>query len=238
MSNYDFYQSIRFSSRFNSLKYKYETGINSSEYSLYQLLDDEVSILALNLKLDHILCGALARVHGFVFVDDGIDFWDNVENYLLENGHSYKICKIKSDIVRINTRSISNKPNDNFYELVEEMYSLKSKVKEVKLVNECYKIIKSLQPLKNTNIDMFYDIEEKAIKELKEKSLEINDVANIDMLKCVPSEIARINIERKDKALFNEALSREIEHYKNKYPDNSLYNNLVLAIDMLIIKSA
>ena len=37
---------------------------------------------------------------------------------------------------------------------------------------------------------MFYDIEEKAIKELKEKSLEINDVANIDMLKYVPSEIS------------------------------------------------
>ena len=55
-NNYDFCSSVRFSLFWNSLKYKYENNIEFAEFYLYQTLVDEVSSLALALKLDYKLC--------------------------------------------------------------------------------------------------------------------------------------------------------------------------------------
>ena len=67
MSYYDFCESIRFSLPWQSLKYKYENNIESEEFLFYQLLDDEASCFALNVKLNHNLVSCLSRVHGFCF---------------------------------------------------------------------------------------------------------------------------------------------------------------------------
>ena len=212
-NNYEFCTSVRFSLPWNSLKYKYENKIKSVEFHLYQTLVGEVSSLALALNLDYKLCESLAYVHGFSFCDYGKAGWEVIRKYLENNNVDIDINQIKLEITKRKIKSVNKQPADDFYNYVVEMFSDNLVTKEVKLVKECYSIIKSLQPLKNDNLKLFFQLEGDAIKELKEKSFESNDIYTIDLSKYIPNDMPTIDIQLDDET-YNELYKTREDNVK------------------------
>lgn len=235
-NNYDFCSSVRFSFSWNSLKYKYENNIKSVEFYLYQTLVDEVSSLALALNLDYKLCEALAYVHGFSFCDYGKAGWEVIRKYFENNNIKIDINQIKLEITKIGIKSVHKEPADDFYNYVDELFSDNSVTKEVKLVKECYRIIKSLQPLKNEDIKRFFQLEGEAIKELKENSIENNDIYTIDLSKYISNDIPAIDIHLDDET-YNQlykTIEDNVIYFNTKYPLKSNYENLLSAISYYV----
>ena len=101
------------------------------------------------------------------------------------------------------------------------MFSISPKTKEVKLVVECYKIIKALQPLKNDNINNFYELFETAVNELKNNSILKNDIVKIDIEKYLCDEIKTFNneITELDKEQFLKEIDDTFTEYKKENYD-------------------
>ena len=116
------------------------------------------------------------------------------------------------------------------------MFSNDSLTKEVKLVKECYRIIKSLQPLKNVDLKRFFELEGKAITELKEESLKNNDIYTIDLSKYISNDIPKIDIHLDDKT-YNELykfIEDDVKYFNENYPQESKYENLLSAISWYV----
>jgi hypothetical protein len=235
-NNYDFCSSVRFSLSWNSLKYKYENKMNREEFYLYQTLVDEVSCLALDLKLDYKLCEALAYVHSFAFCDYGNAGWEVIRKYLEDNNINIDIRQIKLEIVKRKIKSVNSHPRDDFYNYVDEMFSNNIITKEVKLVNECHKIIKSLQPLKNYDLKRYFQLEGETIKELKERSFENNDICTIDLSKYIPNDMPMLDIHLDDETYTTlyKAIEDNVKYFDEKYPQKSKYENLISAISYYV----
>ena len=234
-NNYDFCSSVRFSLPWNSLKYKYENKIQTSEFYFYQTLVDETSSLALALKLDYKLCEALSYVHGFAFCDYGKAGWKVIEKYLKDNEIDVSINQIKTDIVKRKIKSVRKQPSDDFISYVEEKFSSTVKTQEVMLVNECYRILKTLQPLKNADLNLFFEIEEKAIKELKENIINNNDY-NVNLDKYILSDIPKLEdlLDEKTQEELYGIILKEHKLFIEKYPNLSDYENLLAAISCFV----
>lgn len=236
---YDFNSSIRFSLEWKSLQYKNEYKINSSEFSLYQLLSDEVALIALNLGqgLNHNLCEALARVHGFIFCPYGYAGWNAIKEYLSINNIDVDLDKIKAIILKEKIKSVRVAPPEEFFEYVEELFTDNATKKEVKLVQECYRIIKTLQPHRNISTSEYFDLTSSALKELKEKSLKLGDIATVDLAKYIPFDMGGFTceLEKADKEEFLKEFTDNIEHYNKKYPEKSVEQRIKLAISYTLI---
>ena len=89
---------------------------------------------------------------------------------MLDNHIDITISEIKREITYRGIKSVRQSPAEDFFGYVDEMFSHPHKTKEVKLVCECYRIIKSLQPLKKIDNKRFFQIETEAITELKQIS--------------------------------------------------------------------
>ncbi len=222
----DFCTSVRFSISWTSLKYKYEYKINSNESSLYQLLADETYLLALNLKLDFKLCEALSYVYGFLFIDNGYASYNALKDYLKENNINVDLEKIKKEIIIDKISSIKGNPDEKFYGHVDELLFSFSKTKEVKLVKECYRIIKTLQPLKNKDATKYFDLVALAIKELKDKIVESREIVSIDLEKYIPSDMEKFvyELSSSDRKEFYEIISKEIKEDKCDKIENVIKN--------------
>lgn len=214
----DFCTSVRFSLFWNSLKYKHEYKINSSEFSLYQLLADETYLLALNLKLNFKLCEALSYIHSFLFIDNGYASYNALNDYLKENNINVDLEKIKKEIIIEKIRPIKGNPDEKFFGYVDELLFSTSKTKEVKLVKECYRIIKTLQPLKNKDATKYFDLVASAIEELKEKAIENDEIVSIDLEKYIPSDMEKFvyELSSSDRKDFYEIISNDIKEDKNE----------------------
>ena len=235
-NNYDFCSSVRFNFSWNSLKYKKENNIESYEFYFYQTLVDQVSLLALALKLDYKLCEALAYVHGFSFCDYGIAGWEIIRKYLQNNNIDIPVNKIKADITKRIIKSVNSQPSDSLFDYVDEMFSNNPITKEVKLVIECHRILKTLQPLKNTSINSFFELSDKAITELKTLCIEKNDVVSIDISKYITNDMPKLNCdldEQTSKSLYKSIEDSVIE-FNEKYTEYSKYDNLLAAISCFI----
>lgn len=231
-NNYDFCSSVRFSLPWNSLKYKYENNIKSEEFYLYQNLVDQVACLALDFNLDYKLCESLAYVHSFSFCDYGIAGWEVIKNYLDNNKIEIDIRQVKIEITKRAIKSIRQNPADDFYKYVEEMFSDSVITKEVKLVNECHRIIKELQPLKNNNINHFFQLEEEIIKEMKEEYLKTNDVISIDLSKYISNDCPKLS-SKLDEKTYHELYQIIDDKFKKnikQYSEKSQYENLLSAV--------
>ncbi len=236
MDYYEFYESIRFSLPWTSLKYKYENNISSNEFLFYQLLDDEVSCLALSFGLNHKLSSTLARVHSFTFCDYGIAGWHIIEEVLKENKIDVSINQIKIDITKKRINCVHKKPDNEFYDFIDELYNENSKIEEVKLVRECHRILKTLQPIKNCDLNYFYKLEKQALDELKENYMKSKEIAKIDLSKYLLDNIPLLNtnLDSKIRLELKNNLQNDIQDYKAKYPNNSSYENILIAISCFI----
>lgn len=236
MDYISFCSKIRFSISLNSLKYKYEYKIKSNEFSLYQLLADDVYLFALDLGLNYKLCEALAYVHGFQFCNYGKAGWNIINQYLNMKNYEIKVDELKSKIVKRKVRDLNFEVDDEFYKFIDEMFSEYSKTKEVLIVKECYRIIKTLQPIKNYNMQLFYDLKEKAIKELKELALKNNTIISIDLSKYIPLDIPSFEscLDVKTKQEYIIELNECFHEYFRKYPDNSDEENIIIAVSCFI----
>lgn len=235
-NNYDFCASVRFSLFWNSLKYKYENNIEVAEFYLYQTLVDEVSSLALALNLDYKLCEALAYVHGFPFCDYGSVGWKVIEDYLSDNHIDITINQIKCEITKRGIKSVRQSPANDFESYVDEMFSDNHNTKEIQLVCECYKIIKTLQPLKKIDNKRFFQVETEAITELKKKALETGEICAVELSKYIPEDIPQIDMYL-DKEIYQElynTLSEEIKYYNERYTELSSYEKLICGISAFV----
>lgn len=235
-NNYDFCSSVRFSLFWNSLKYKYENNIEFAEFYLYQSLVDEVSSLALALKLDYKLCEALAYVHGFSFCNYGFAGWKVIEDYLLDNHIDITISEIKREITYRGIKSVRQSPAEDFFGYVDEMFSHTPKTKEVKLVCECHQIIKALQPLKKIDNKRFFQIETAAITKLKQKALETGEICAVELSNYIPEDMPKIDGQL-DKAIYQDlynTLKKEIKYYNEKYANLSEYEKLICGISAFV----
>lgn len=241
MSTFDFCDSIRFSYGWNSLKYKYEYNINSSEFHLYQYLSDQVETIEIrlvnDLKLKYKLSTALARVHGFAFCDNGYAGWNAIKEYFDSKNININIEEIKLRIIKDRIKSVRHKPDDDFFDYALDMFSDSPRYKESKLVKECYNIIKSLQPLKNNDMKLFYELSEKAINELETKSKETLDVIHIDINNYIPTNMPKFIIElaENDKKDFIDGLEEIFNDVINEYPDNTTEEHVYSAIFRLLV---
>lgn len=184
----NFCTCVRFRLPWNSLKYKSEYNISTTEFSIYQLLADQAYLVGLNLKLNFKLCEALSYVHGFAFCDGGFASWNAIIDYFKLNNIEVDLETLKINIVKEKVKSIDNIADEVFYGYIDEMFSNNAKTSEVKVVLECYRIIKTLQPLKNTNMSQYYALVDKAIKELVSNSTS-ESIFNVDLSKVVPIQI-------------------------------------------------
>jgi hypothetical protein len=219
------------------LKLKNEYMIKSDEFQLYQLLVDETGLLGLNLKLNYHLCEALSYVHGFCFVDYGTTGWKTIKEYFDKNYIKVDLNKIKSEIVKRKVKYIKNQPEDKFYDYIDEMFSDNINTKEVKLVTECYKIIKTLQPIKNYDLKLYFELVSKAINELKVKSIELDDIYNIDINKYIPKDMPSFidELSEEDKKYFLDDLDKYIKECINENKDKTLEENIILGISRFIV---
>ena len=234
MLYYDFNSSIRFNLSWNALKYKNEYKINSNEFSLYQLLSDEVALVALKLEqnLDHNLCEALARVHGFIFCPYGYAGWNAIKEHLIDNNIEFDLEKAKIEILVSKIKSVRVQADEEFVNYAKELFIDSASRKEIKLVKECYRVIKALQPHRNKSTSEYFDLVESALEELIQKSKEINDIATVDLAKYIPSGMQEFTreLEDKDKEEFLSELERNIDEIDKRYPEQSLSRRLTKAI--------
>ncbi len=227
MNYSDFCMSSRFTIPWNSLKYKYEYGINSDEFSLYQLLVDQVYLLALNLNLNFKLCEALAMTHGFGFCDGGSASWNAVREYFT----GYDVDGIRLDIIKNRVKNVKNLADEKFLGYVTELFIGDSLTKEVRLVKESYKIVKSLQPIKNYNLELYYDLVDKAFKELKDKA--ICDIYYIDINKYIPLDMPEFKSElrKEEKNNYFDTIKDILEDNKKNHKDDFIYYTIYHLLD-------
>jgi len=236
MGYYEFCESIRFSLPWQSLKYKNENNIESNEFLFYQLLDDEASSFALKAKLNYHLVICLARVHGFCFGDYGIACWKVIEKFLNDIDFKTEINVIKSTIVKRTIKSVKEKAPEEFLSYIDELFSENPKTTEVKLVKEFHKVLKTLQPLKNTDVKLFYELEEKALEEIKQHFLANNEIIEIDVEKYIPNDMERLTDtldEDTFKQLYDELASR-LKKYNEKYSEAGYEDNVISAISYVL----
>ena len=236
MGYYEFCESIRFSLPWQSLKYKNENNIESNEFLFYQLLDDEASSFALKAKLNYHLVSCLTRVHGFCFGDYGIACWKAIKKFLNDIGFKTDINVIKSTIVKSAIRSVKEKAPEEFLSYIDELFSENPKTTEVKLVKEFHKVLKTLQPLKNKDIKLFYKLEDQALEEIKQHFLASNEIIEIDVEKYIPNDMERLTDtldEDTFKQLYDELVSR-LKEYNEKYPEVGYEDNVISAISYVL----
>lgn len=236
MGYYEFCESIRFSLPWQSLKFKKENNIESNEFLFYQLLDDEASCFALNAKLNYHLVSCLARVHGFCFGDYGIACWKVIETFLSDINFKIDINTIKSTIVKRRIKSVKAKAPEDFSCYVDELFSDNAKTIEVKLVKEFHRVLKTLQPLKNTDINLFYKLEAQALEEIKQYYLSDNEIIKIDLEKYIPKDMIRLTDaldEDTFKQLYDELVSK-LKNYNEKYPESGYEENVISAISCVL----
>lgn len=231
-----FCSKVRFRLPWTSLKYKYEYKISSAEFYLYQFLCDQTYLVGLNLGLNFKLCEALSFVHGFIFCDNGYAGWNAIKEYFNINNICVDLEKIKLDILKEKIKSIDNIADEEFYGYVEEMFLESPKTKEVKLVVECYRIIKSLQPIKNYDSNLYYQLAEKAILELREKSCVNCDIVTIDLNKYIPQTMPNFELELAEdiKKEYYKNINGIINEYKSKYPNEDLEKIIYKTVYYLI----
>lgn len=236
MDYFEFCGSVRFKLPWTSLKYKYEYKSNSSEFYLYQLLTDQVYLAALNLGLNYKLCEALSMIHGFIFCDYGNAGWNAIREYFELKKVKIDLEHIKLKILKEKIKYIDKTADEEFFNYVEEMFFNKPKSKEVKLVLECYRIIKTLQPIKNYDTQLFYKLVEEAISKLKENSILHNDIVNIDLEIFIPKSMSKFEIELADdiKREYHNNIETIIKDLQVRYPNESLETIVYKTIYQLI----
>jgi hypothetical protein len=116
------------------------------------------------------------------------------------------------------------------------MFLESPKTKEVKLVVECYRIIKSLQPIKNYDSKLYYELSESAISELKETSKLNNDIVTIDLNKYIPQMMPNFELELAEdiKKEYYQNINEIINEYKSKYPNEDLEKIIYKTVYYLI----
>ena len=219
-----------------SLTYKNEYKIESNEFALFQALADEVGIIALNIGLDHNLCEALARCSGFAFIDNGIAAWNAIKEYLELNNIDLDINYIKKNIIYDGLKKVFDGQDNELYRYVDELFNKNTILKEVILVKEGHRILKSLQPIKNYNIKLYFDLTAEAFKELKEQ-FQNNKFNLIDLKKYIPNDMpileTKLSNEEKEE-LFNE-ISEKRKDFEKKYPQYSSVENALHVIKYVCV---
>ena len=231
-----FCSKVRFRLPWTSLKYKYEYKIDSAEFYLYQFLCDQTYLVGLNLGLNFKLCEALSFVHGFNFCDNGYAGWNAIKEYFNINNICIDLEKIKLDILKEKIKSIDNIADEEFYGYVEEMFLERPKTREVKLVVEIYRVIKSLQPIKNYDTNLYYELSESAISEIKESSKLTGDIISIDLDKYIPQTMPKFDLELAEdiKKEYYSNVDNIFNEYKTKYPNDGLKEIVYKTINYLI----
>jgi tetratricopeptide (TPR) repeat protein len=218
MGYYEFCESIRFSFSWQSLKYKNENNIESNEFLLYQLLDDEASCFALKTNLNYHLVSCLVRVHSFCFGDYGIACWKVIEKFL--NDINYKtdintiklLYKIKPDI--------TNKKESNGDYLPGLVLGTKSEINSEKL-EEAKNYVKKAPKLPIGYINLaeeYVSIKdyEKAIKHL-ERALELADKDEMRAIVYFNLAVTNFYLGSLDDAKTNLQFSMQIEDSDEKH---------------------
>jgi hypothetical protein len=237
MDYLDFCSKVRFNSAWSSLKYKYENNIKADEYTLYQQLVDESSLIALNADMNHNLCEALSYIYGFAFCDYGYAAWNVIKEYFDNNKINIDLEQVKLNVIKRKVKSVGNLADEEFYGYIDEMFSDNPKTKEVKLVLECYRIIKSLQPMKNYALMKYYDLVDKALDELKESVCKTKDVISVDLDKYIPSDMPGFDLELDESVRLEilDTIKEKLETFSNKYPEYSFDEIIIITISYMCI---
>ena len=236
MGYYEFCESIRFSFSWQSLKYKNENNIESNEFLLYQLLDDEASCFALKINLNYHLVSCLVRVHSFCFGDYGIACWKVIEKFLNDINYKTDINTIKSKIVKRKIGSVKEKAPEEFSSYVDELFSNQPKTTEVMLVKEFHRVIKTLQPIKNTDLKLFYKLVEQALDEIKQYYLANTTIKEIDVEKYIPNTMERLTDSLEEEIYKNiyDSLSSNLKEFSEKYPNIGYDDNILSTISYVL----
>ena len=238
MSTFDFHSSVRFSHPWFNLKYKKEYKCVSDAQAFYTFLESKTSVTA-NRLIDfsaYVLCGSLAYAYSFVFCHYGEAGWNAVWEVLDEIGFEYERSRVKLEVGIRAIKSVSNQPDDSFFDYYEELVLDKPKSKEVKIVLQCYKIMKMLEPLKNTEPKLFFSKVDEAILDFRNKCLEANDIIEFDMSPYLPENMPKFKTElpKKVKEEFKSEIKREIEEWREKYPENTDEQTVLSALSYTI----
>jgi hypothetical protein len=228
---------VRNSEYWNSLKHKHENNVKLNEFNLYQYLSEQCSLLALRLNLNHLLCEKLSQIYGFTFCNYGNSGWKLIKEYFKKINIDIDINKIKANITKEEVKTIEKEIDEQFLKYIDELFSETPQTKEVKLVLGCYRILKTLQPIMDYNLNEYYHLVDLAINELQEKMIELNDIELIDLEKYIPNDMPIlskiiINTEEEQFILKIDNIYNEI---KNTYKDLSLEEIAKISIERFLI---
>lgn len=215
---------VRFSAPWTSLKYKNEYKINSNECYFYQTLSDEVGRVALHLDLEYKLAETLAKIHGFSFVPNGIAGWNAIKEVFTERNLDINIKELKAKLVKRMTSSIDEKIGMELAPYIDEMYSNNVTTPEVKLVLECFRILKTLQPIKNESVKYFFELEEKVLKDLEKQSLKSGKIERININPYLPENMEPLitQLNKKDLKEVKEEYNEILDSFIKDYPNNTI----------------
>lgn len=233
MNYLDYCYSLRFSAVYNSLKYKYEYKIEHEEYKFYVTFIDMVCSVAHKLGLDHLLAQSLAYTLGLVFPPNGRSGWDAIKEYIKTNNLDIDFKNLREEVLFRQLRCVKYRVSDEFlsiaYDLIDEVYSSK----EIKVVLVCYKILKDLQHIRDTNIHKYYELVELYTNKVIELSLNKDDICEVEVEEQFKRTIQTMSKE--DKEAFFKEIDDCFETAKSDFKSLKKENAFITAISYLII---
>ena len=123
--------------------------------------------------------------------------------------------------------------NESFEKYVDELFIDNPSLVEVKLVQQAFKVCKTLQPLKNTQLSLYYELVSKALSEIKENYKTSKEIISVDLSKYIPQEMDGLStvVEESEKKEMLEGLDDAFASY---YLKDSTYENLVIALSCFV----
>ena len=198
--NYQIFCSIaRKDICWKALKNQFENGIRTSELSLYEQLLYAAHWLAEEAKMDWRMCECLVYAHGMAFTNGGQAAWDVMQIFFLEDCIPEDIHRVKVDAIKEWIGYIYRK-DEEFLDLVEELFSDRIENKEVALVREIHRILKTLQPLMNDRMHLYNELAAKAINELKADLLATGEIHEVNLDQYIPIDMEPISRELSEEA--------------------------------------
>jgi len=220
LTYYDFCESARFNMSWTALKFSHTYGTSVSAKTFFTLLVDEASLLASKLSLNHKLCEALAYAYAFSFCNGGDAGWRAIDECLREQGFNVDLTELKISVIEARLRGVNKKPPEELYGYARELFGEGASLPEIAAVKECYRILKALEPVAATDLELYYSLEEKAIAEIQAGYGEKGAIIQVELAKYIPADMQKLPDELSpgDKKDFSEALREKLSELSEDVP--------------------
>ena len=237
MIYFDYKMKLRFSLSWKSLTYKYEYNISTSEDKFYIVFPSMVYEICSALGLDYQLGESLAMSKGLLFPPSGEAGFYAVEDYVKYRNIDIDIESLKVKVLKRQLALVKYPVSEEFTHLLTDMILDKSEVKEAKLTNICYKLLKKIQPLMDINLAKFYSLVDEIKNYLIQQFRTSHEIIDVDITHLIPKEIGKrvTQLSKKDKEDYFLEMDTQFEMAKEDFKLLEDKDLIVTAVSYLLI---